>query len=236
MNKVNSSYPHHPHHPTKIGDKKCRQPLLANTVSVTDFVQQSAGEEALPILIVMLESLERGNTKLIKLGGWPETERRCWETVSDFVHLASWTAVAAPIPLLAPVTRATFPRSDITESPEKNQNTMMHCLCTIHWTTSFIKIWRIVYIFNKGEFISFVKTLNSQKWFLSYWILIPKFSWIFWAPANLNRDVWGRWWAPTSYIWVAFECTEMYDLCEVYIELRKLLLDPSVVSLRQRAD
>ena len=42
-------------------------------------------------------------------------------------HLARWTAVAAPIPLLAPVTRATFPRSDIAGNPEKNQNTIRLC-------------------------------------------------------------------------------------------------------------
>ena len=99
--------------------KKYKKLLSANTGFCDTSVRKGKVANSLIVIIWNLgfgkdyyKLLQRGNSKLKKEG------------VS---HLASWTAVAAPIPLLAPVTRATFPRSDIAENPEKNQNTIMLC-------------------------------------------------------------------------------------------------------------
>ena len=100
--------------------KKYKKLLSANTGFCDTSVRKGKVANSLIVMVWNLgfgkdydKSLQRGNSKLKK--------------EEDVSHLASWTAVAAPIPLLAPVTRATFPRSDIAENPEKNQNMIMLC-------------------------------------------------------------------------------------------------------------
>ena len=64
---------------------------------------------------------------------------------SHKTHLASWIAVAAPMPLLAPVTRATFPRSDIFSNAE---NRIGQSILLFWYQTKLtaLYVWVVVYV------------------------------------------------------------------------------------------
>ena len=98
---------------TYMFGKKYKKSLSANTGFCDTSVRKGKVANSLIVMVWNLgfgkdyyKSLQRGNSKLKKEG------------VS---HLARWTAVAAPIPLLAPVTRATFPRSDIARTLKRTR-------------------------------------------------------------------------------------------------------------------